>query len=104
MPKYKIAAVEELKRGRGIVRTVEGTDIALFSVEGEVIAVNNYCPHQHMSKLHESVVEGTVITCPMHGWTFDLRSGASVNASGHLTRIASEVRGGAVYVTLDDTH
>jgi nitrite reductase/ring-hydroxylating ferredoxin subunit len=104
MPKYKIAGVGELKQGRGIVRTVEGTDIALFSVEGEVIAVNNYCPHQHVSKLHESIVEGTVITCPMHGWTFDLKSGSSVNASGHLKKIAAEVRGTDIYVTLNDAY
>lgn len=103
MAKIKIAALGELKSRRGIVRSVEGNDIALFSVDGEVFAVNNYCPHQHLSKLHESIVEGTVITCPMHGWTFDLRSGASVNANGHLKKLQTEVRGDAVYVTIDDT-
>ncbi len=104
MAKIKIADVAELKRGRGIVRTVGGVDIALFSVDGEVLAVHNYCPHQHVSKLHESVVEGGTITCPMHGWSFDLRTGAPVNANGQLKPIAAEVRGTDIYVTLDDDH
>jgi nitrite reductase/ring-hydroxylating ferredoxin subunit len=103
MAKIRIAGVDELKQSRGIMRTVGGTDIAVFSAGGDVYAVNNYCPHQHASKLHESIVEGTVITCPMHGWSFDLRTGDPVNASGHLKKLGAEVRGGAVYVTIDDT-
>jgi len=102
MATIKIARTDELKTRRGIVRTAAGSDIALFEADGEVFAVQNYCPHQHISKLHESVVEGTVITCPMHGWTFDLRSGSSVNANGHLKKLAADVRGGDIYVTVDD--
>ncbi|MGE5313881.1 MAG: Rieske (2Fe-2S) protein [Acidobacteriota bacterium] len=102
MARIRIAHIDELKPRRGIVRTVHGEDIALFIVDGAVHAVSNYCPHQHASKLHESIVEGSVITCPMHGWAFDLCTGAPVNAAGRLTKFATEVRGGIVYVDIDD--
>jgi NAD(P)H-dependent nitrite reductase small subunit len=56
-------------------RVIAGTqDIALFSVEGEVLAVDNRCPHKGGS-LSEGVVLGGVVTCPLHHWRFDLRSG-----------------------------
>jgi nitrite reductase (NADH) small subunit len=102
MARIRIAAIDELKSRRGIVRTAAGEEIALFHVDGHVHAVSNYCPHQHASKLHESIVEGTIITCPMHGWSFDLCSGAPVNASGRLKKFETEVRGNDVFVNVDD--
>ena len=102
MARIRIAGVDELKTRRGIIRTAAGEDIALYSVDGTVYAVSNYCPHQHASKLHESIVEGTTITCPMHGWAFDLTSGSPVNASGRLKKFETEVRGNDVFVTIDD--
>jgi nitrite reductase (NADH) small subunit len=103
MARIRIAGVSELKSRRGITRTAAGEAIALFTVDGTVHAVSNYCPHQHASNLHESVVEGTVITCPMHGWSFDLCTGSPVNASGRLKKFETEVRGNDVFVMIDDT-
>ncbi|MGI8915999.1 MAG: histidine phosphatase family protein [Chloroflexota bacterium] len=44
------------------------------SVEGEVYALNNRCPHMR-AHLHEGVLEGTVITCPLHGSQFQAAGG-----------------------------
>ncbi len=102
MARIRIAGVEELKGRRGILRIAAGLEIALFSVEGTVHAVSNHCPHQLASTLHESLVEGGVITCPMHGWSFNLCTGAPVNAGGRLKKFPAEVKGSDVYVTIDD--
>ena len=40
-----VAAEADLFEGAGIAVTPEGQDIALFSVEGEVFAINNLCTH-----------------------------------------------------------
>lgn len=49
-------------------------DIALFMCKGKVIATQGQCPHAQ-GPLHEGEVDGTVLTCPWHGWTFDLETG-----------------------------
>ena len=72
--------------GRGIKVTVNGEDVAVFCIGDEFFAVSNVCPHQHFSRIHEGMLEGLVVTCPMHGWSFDIRSGACVNGAGSLRR------------------
>ena len=79
-----IALKDLPKNGRGIKVTVNGEEVAVFRVAREIFAVSNVCPHQHFSRIHEGMIEGAVVTCPMHGWSFDLRSGACVNGSGSL--------------------
>jgi nitrite reductase (NADH) small subunit len=70
-----------------------GTTVAVFNVEGQVFAVGNNCPHHggplchgrisgtHLpSQPHEYRYgrEGRVLTCPWHGWEFDIESGRAV--------------------------
>ncbi len=53
----------------------DGTEIAIFDLDGELVAIDNVCPHQQFPLLHEGPIEEGVVSCPMHGWQFDLRSG-----------------------------
>ena len=80
----RVAAAEEITSTRTKRVTIAGVEIVLLRAEGHVFAVENFCPHQHVSAFHEAQVEGCVIRCPMHGWTFDLRTGDAVAGSGHL--------------------
>lgn len=77
---------------------VEGADIALFYDGGRMFAVQNDCPHQHFSMLHEGELKDCRITCPMHGWTFDLKTGRAVVGSGRLKRYAVEVADGRIWI------
>lgn len=67
-----------------------GLSIVVVKTEGAIHAFENNCPHQHFSMLHQGTIDGCSITCPMHGWTFDLKSGHSTNGSGRLRKL--EVR------------
>lgn len=64
----------ELKEGRPH-RFVHGDrDVLIALVDGKVMAFRNQCPH--MGKpLDQGLVDGNVITCPWHGFRFDLSSG-----------------------------
>ena len=53
-------------------------DIALFNVAGEIFAIDDVCPH-FAGSLHEGTVEDGMVSCPLHGWCFDLRSGTQTN-------------------------
>lgn len=81
-------ARQELRPGKARLVSIDGEDVAVFQIGSEYFAVDNHCPHQHFSKLHEGGLEGSVITCPMHGWSFDLASGACVNGDGRLKKYA----------------
>jgi nitrite reductase/ring-hydroxylating ferredoxin subunit len=60
--------------GRTVVK-VDGTEIAVFLVEGSPHAFANACPHEG-NPLREGEVLGDALICAYHGWKFDLASGA----------------------------
>jgi nitrite reductase (NADH) small subunit len=47
---------------------------ALINVDGVLHAVDNNCPHNG-GPLARGVLDGTVLTCPWHGWRWDVTSG-----------------------------
>ncbi len=48
--------------------------IALFNVAGTFYALDGVCPHQG-GPLGQGDLAGCIVTCPWHGWQFDVRSG-----------------------------
>jgi nitrite reductase (NADH) small subunit len=60
-------------------------EVAVFNVDGELFALENYCPHQG-GPLADGWLDRSVITCPWHGWCFDVRTGRML--LGNLTRVA----------------
>jgi nitrite reductase/ring-hydroxylating ferredoxin subunit len=76
----------------------EEIDLVVCRVKDEIFAVENRCPHQQFSALHEGALEGCTLTCPMHGWSFDLKTGRSTNGNGMLKTLAVKVEEGIVWV------
>ena len=71
----KVAKVSEVKPGEGKVVVAGGKEIALFNVGGQFCAMDNVCPHQG-GPLGEGMLDGEEITCPWHGWTFNVKDGS----------------------------
>ncbi|MDE3059284.1 MAG: Rieske 2Fe-2S domain-containing protein [Bacteroidota bacterium] len=94
----KVARLQDLLEGKGKLVCVDGEEIALFKIEGKIFAVGNVCPHQHFSKLHEGILNGKTLTCPMHGWSYDVESGKAVNADGRLKTFVVDIRGEDVFL------
>ena len=69
-----VAAQADLFDGAGVAVNADGRDIALFSVEGEVFAIDNLCSHGD-ARLCEGFVEGHQVECPYHQAMFNLRDG-----------------------------
>jgi len=67
-----------LREGRAV--TLGGKPIAIFNLGDHFAAVDNACPHQG-GPLCDGLVAGTVVVCPLHGWRYDLATGAAVRAS-----------------------
>jgi nitrite reductase/ring-hydroxylating ferredoxin subunit len=70
----KMATLEELPLGAAKELEYEGRVYALFNVNGEISAIDGICPHQG-GPLADGFLEGSMVTCPWHGWQFDIRTG-----------------------------
>lgn len=95
----KLANVSDVPEGGCITVPVEhGQEIALFKIKGEIFALNNACPHMG-GPLNEGEIEGCLITCPWHGWQFDVKNGTCVNMPGEEAEtIPIVVQDGVVYL------
>ncbi len=54
-----------------------GKSFCLARVNGELSALDNWCPHRQ-GPLGQGWVEGSTVVCPWHAWSFDVCSGLSV--------------------------
>lgn len=98
MPRVKVLAASALTPGQGTLVSVDGRDVALFRRGDEILAIGNECPHQAGS-LCDGWVEGDIVICPLHGWEFDLRSGACMTVPGEdVPRYTATVEHGAIYL------
>jgi nitrite reductase (NADH) small subunit len=61
-----------------MVVTAEGKTLALFNVDGAYYAIDDACPHRG-GPLSEGDLDGLVVSCPWHGWAWDVTTGANVN-------------------------
>jgi nitrite reductase/ring-hydroxylating ferredoxin subunit len=75
----KVARISDLAPGSGTTVDVEGQRIALFNVQGTYYAIDDTCPHRG-GPLGEGELDGAIVTCPWHGATFDVQTGAVTGA------------------------
>lgn len=52
--------------------------MALYLVDGRAYCVQAFCPHLE-GPLFEGSLAGGVITCPWHGWRYDVTTGERVD-------------------------
>jgi ferredoxin-nitrite reductase len=69
-----VAKAADLAPARACVVRAGGLDLALVCTADGLYAIDNACPHSG-GPLGEGAVQGNTITCPLHGWQFDCRSG-----------------------------
>ena len=102
MEEHEYAAlVDEVSTGRPKLIELGGEQIALFRVGDSFYAAAATCPHA-WGPLAAGELEGTKITCPLHGWTFDLETGSCTNVRGasKLQIFEVERRADALYVRI----
>jgi nitrite reductase/ring-hydroxylating ferredoxin subunit len=96
----KVASVEDFAVKKSLRVSIGDVQIALFAVGGTYYAVQNDCPHQHYSAMHDGILRHGQITCPMHGWTFDLATGKATIGGGRLRTYAVKVVGSEIHINV----
>jgi nitrite reductase (NADH) small subunit len=97
---HRVAAVSDVEPGSAREFTAGGRVIALFSVNGTLFALDGICPHAG-GPLGEGMLEGPVVTCPWHGWQFDVTTGRHcLNPRLEHTKFSLKIEGNDVYVEL----
>ena len=73
---FEACQLDELStRGRELL--VGGRIIALFFIDQRVLAVDGMCAHQG-GPIAAGEVKANCVTCPWHGWQYDLRDGSNL--------------------------
>jgi nitrite reductase (NADH) small subunit len=95
-----VRAVKVAEIPAGTIREfqIEGKSIALANVGGKFYAINNTCLHRG-GPLGQGPLEGKTVTCPWHGWQYDVTTGHVLqNQSIGVDCYAVEVRGEDLFV------
>ena len=71
----------------------DGDQLAVFNVDGEYYAIENFCPHKG-APLSEGQLCGHIVECSWHGWQFDVRTGEclTVNEKIKTYKVRNEER------------
>ncbi len=99
----KVARSTDIAPGEARVARVRYREFALYNVDGRIYATGNRCPHQGGS-LADGFLEGPRIVCPLHGWAFDVRTGAAAYPAqpGRVKVYPVKVENGEVWVDLPE--
>ena len=84
----------ELEDGTMKQVAAQGHEILLARVGDKYYAADSRCPHMG-GKLSQGKLEGTVVTCPLHGSQFDLRDGQVVRwlkKSGWISTVSKAIK------------
>lgn len=94
----KIAAREEIPEDEGRTFVVGEERIAVFDVQGTLYAIEDTCMHRGGS-LGKGELDGPVVTCPRHGWEWDVTTGELVfKRKFALARYSVREEEGSVFV------
>jgi 3-phenylpropionate/trans-cinnamate dioxygenase ferredoxin subunit len=75
---YRVASLSEVPPNAMKAFTISGREILVANINGNLYAIDNRCSHRK-GDLSKGVIDGTTVTCPVHGSKFDLSSGKALS-------------------------
>ena len=74
---HNIASVEEIPLDETQYLEVDGRHLFVHRTPESIRVYDSRCPHQ-VTDIPHLALEGGKLTCPKHGWGFDIATGACV--------------------------
>ena len=102
MPRWiPLAKVSDCPPGQSLELVAEDRIVALYNLDGTFYALDGVCPHQG-GPLGKGELTGCIVTCPWHGWQFDVRDGQSqLNPRIHQPQFSVRVEADNVLIDLE---
>lgn len=98
----KVAKKDELPPGQVREFHANGKLVALCNVAGTLYAFDNTCLHRG-GPLGQGVLNGDVVTCPWHGWQYNVRSGeAMFNPAIKVQTYEVKLEGDNIFVGFEE--
>ncbi len=69
-----VCAESALADGENIIADVDGTEVAIFKLEGQFYAIEDVCTHDG-AEIASGELDGDEIICPRHGARFCVKTG-----------------------------
>ena len=103
MTEYQgVAKVGDIEEGTGMAYAVNGRMVAVFRENDKYFAIDDMCPHMGAS-LAPGYLQDGVVTCPWHGWQFDVETGAhKITARIKVGTYPVEIDADGVWVILPE--
>ncbi len=96
----QIAKTDDVSPGTGLVVEANDKCLAVFNVDGSFHVTDNTCLHRG-GPLGEGDLEGDTVTCPWHGWEYNVKTGhCANNPASNIKSYESKVEEGHVKVEL----
>jgi nitrite reductase (NADH) small subunit len=67
------------RRGARCVMTPQGKIAVFRTMEDQIFAIDDHCPHKG-GPLSQGIVHGAAVTCPLHNWVISLETGKALGA------------------------
>jgi toluene monooxygenase system ferredoxin subunit len=98
----RIATRDELWDGEMLGRTVDGVRVLLVGVDGEVRAYLDRCAHRGLP-LSDGTFERGTLTCRLHLWCYDARTGHGINPRSVMLRpLPVRLEGDDILVSVEE--
>ncbi len=86
--------------GARVVSTADGNIGVFRTVDDEIFALRDECPHEK-GPLSQGIVHGKRVTCPLHNWNIELESGEAVAPDeGCAARYPVKIESGKIFLSL----
>jgi nitrite reductase/ring-hydroxylating ferredoxin subunit len=93
----RVCDERDLPREGNVCEMADG-NLCVARIGGSIAVISNHCPHSG-GPLGQGMVEDGKVICPLHGWAFDIGTGATDEDDELRVHVfESEVRDGALFV------
>lgn len=96
---HRVGAADDFEIDETARIDAEGCPLFVHRTQAEFRVYDAHCPHQD-TLIPEQALKGTRLTCPKHGWEFDVQDGHCVNGGAKsLRQLPSKVVDGELFAS-----
>ena len=95
---HNVAGIEDIPTDQTVLKECDGRHLFIYCHAQEIRVYDSRCPHQVTDIPHLALKDGE-LTCPKHGWVFDIKTGECVQKGNHpLKLFKHKIEGSRLYV------